>query len=71
MQKQKLPFGRMAGCHTLVEETERAAGIKNFGIYIRRLLTVDALFLNEDRHKHNIAVLLRMKIFIAVRFLIW
>ena len=42
----------------LVEEVERATGIKDFGIYVNRLLTIDALFLNEDRHTHNIAVLL-------------
>lgn len=32
-------------------------GMKNFGAYLGRLLTIDALFLNEDRHTHNIAVL--------------
>ena len=28
-----------------------------FGIYMSKMLTIDALFLNEDRHTHNIAVL--------------
>ena len=42
----------------LVEKTERITGIKNFGEYICKLMTVDALFLNEDRHMHNIAVLM-------------
>ena len=32
-------------------------GLKEFGSYLSRLLTIDALFLNEDRHMHNIAVL--------------
>ena len=32
-------------------------GLENFGVYLSRLLTIDALFLNEDRHMHNIAVL--------------
>lgn len=32
-------------------------GLKDFGVYLSKLLTVDALFLNEDRHMHNIAVL--------------
>ena len=42
----------------LVEQTERLTGLKDFGKYISKLLTIDALFLNEDRHTHNIAVLL-------------
>lgn len=42
----------------LVGQTIRMTGLKNFGAYMSRLLTIDALFLNEDRHTHNIAVLL-------------
>ncbi len=45
----------------LVDQTERITGIKNFGIYMNKLLTIDALFLNEDRHTHNIAVLMNGK----------
>ena len=30
-------------------------------MYMNKLLTVDALFLNEDRHTHNIAVLMNDK----------
>ncbi len=41
----------------LVEQVERTTGLKGFGIYMSKLLTVDALFLNKDRHTHNIAVL--------------
>ncbi len=41
----------------LVEQTERITGLTGFGQYLSKLLTVDALFLNEDRHTHNIAVL--------------
>lgn len=41
----------------LVEQTERITGLKKFGNYISKLITIDALFLNEDRHTHNIAVL--------------
>ena len=41
----------------LVEQVERTTGLKAFGTYMSKLLTVDALFLNEDRHTHNIAVL--------------
>lgn len=42
----------------LVDQTERICGLKDFGIYMSKLLTIDTLFLNEDRHMHNIAVLL-------------
>lgn len=42
----------------LVEQTIRITGLNAFGVYMSKLLTVDALFLNEDRHTHNIAVLL-------------
>lgn len=41
----------------LVEQTERMTGLRAFGAYMCRLLTLDAFFLNEDRHTHNIAVL--------------
>ena len=42
----------------LVTQTERLTGLRNFGAYMSKLLTLDALFLNEDRHTHNIAVLM-------------
>lgn len=42
----------------MVEQTIRITGLKAFGAYVSKLLTVDALFLNEDRHTHNIAVLI-------------
>lgn len=41
----------------LTEQVEQMTGLENFGVYLSRLLTIDALFLNEDRHMHNIAVL--------------
>ena len=41
----------------LVEQVERVTGLKDFGIYMNKVLTIDALFLNEDRHTHNLAVL--------------
>lgn len=41
-----------------VEQTVRITGLKDFGSYMSKLLTIDALFLNEDRHTHNIAVLM-------------
>lgn len=40
----------------LVNQVERVTGLTEFGAYMNKLLTVDALFLNEDRHTHNIAV---------------
>ncbi len=42
----------------IVSEVERLTGIDDFGIYMCKVLTVDALFLNEDRHTHNLAVLM-------------
>lgn len=43
----------------LVEQAKRLTGLQGFGAYMARLLTIDALFLNEDRHSHNISVLLK------------
>lgn len=42
----------------IVEQTIRMTGLKEFGSYMSKLLTIDAIFLNEDRHTHNIAVLM-------------
>lgn len=42
----------------LVSQVERYTGIKNFGEYLGKLLSIDAVFLNEDRHLHNIALLM-------------
>lgn len=42
---------------TLVQLVERATGLTGFGTYMAKILTVDTLFLNEDRHAHNLAVL--------------
>lgn len=44
--------------HFIVQQVERITGLVDFGKYMSKLLTVDALFLNEDRHTHNIAVLI-------------
>jgi len=43
----------------LVEQVTRMTGLVDFGRYLSKMLTVDALFLNEDRHLHNIAVLMK------------
>ncbi|MCR5349625.1 MAG: hypothetical protein K6E20_01390 [Acholeplasmatales bacterium] len=42
----------------LVEQVEKITKIKNFGKYMNKVLTIDGFFLNEDRHTHNIAVLI-------------
>lgn len=42
----------------MVEQTVRLTGLQDFGTYLSILLTIDAIFLNEDRHTHNIAVLM-------------
>ena len=42
----------------LVEQIQRITGLTHFGEYLDKLFTIDALFLNEDRHMHNIAVLM-------------
>lgn len=42
----------------IAKQTERITGLKNFGNYLSKLFAIDAFFLNEDRHTHNIAVLI-------------
>ena len=42
----------------MVDQIIRITGLTDFGKYVSRLITIDALFLNEDRHTHNIAVLI-------------
>ncbi len=42
----------------LINQVERVTGLTGLGAYMNKLLTIDALFLNEDRHTHNIAVLM-------------
>ena len=46
----------MAADH-MAECVENLTGISGFGIHLAKMLTVDTLFLNEDRHTHNIAVM--------------
>ena len=40
----------------LVDKVTSITGLSGFGTYIGKLLTIDAVFLNEDRHFHNIAL---------------
>lgn len=41
----------------VAERAEQYTGAAWFGQYLYRILMVDALFLNEDRHFHNLAVI--------------
>lgn len=41
----------------LVENVVELTGLKDFGAYLTALLEIDAMFLNEDRHTNNIAVI--------------
>lgn len=41
----------------MANQVERVTGLRNFGIYLNKLFTIDAVFLNEDRHTHNISVM--------------
>ena len=41
----------------LVSRVKECTELADFGTYLNRLLTIDALFLNKDRHMHNIAVI--------------
>ena len=38
----------------LIKTVTDLTGIQDFGTYLYKLLVIDALFLNEDRHFHNI-----------------
>lgn len=44
--------------HT-VRFVENVTGLRDFGVYLAKLLEIDAFFLNEDRHTNNIALLYR------------
>lgn len=41
----------------VVEKIEEITGLEKFGEYLKEVLTADALFFNEDRHFHNLAVI--------------
>ncbi len=45
----------------IVDNVENITHLKDFGKYMNKLLTIDNFFLNEDRHTHNIAVLMNDK----------
>lgn len=46
---------------SMVNQVIRITGIEDFGQYIQKMFAIDAFFLNEDRHTHNIAVLMNGK----------
>ncbi|MBQ7059034.1 MAG: hypothetical protein IJM83_07010 [Firmicutes bacterium] len=41
----------------IVSQMERAIGISGIGEYLTCLVEIDSVFLNEDRHMHNIAAI--------------
>ena len=45
----------------IVDNVEKITGLSDFGKYMNKLFTIDNFFLNEDRHTHNIAVLINDK----------
>lgn len=58
--KAMLAYSEMSDRIRFVVETiEAATGLRHFGEYLKKVLTIDALFLNEDRHFHNLAVIQR------------
>ena len=40
-----------------VDHVANYTGLKDFGVYLTKMLEMDAFFLNEDRHTNNIAVI--------------
>lgn len=45
----------------LCDQVKNMTGLEHFDKYLNKLMTIDALFLNEDRHMHNIAVMMNSK----------
>lgn len=43
----------------VVKQVRIITGLKDFGEYLNVLFSIDALFLNEDRHFHNIALIIK------------
>lgn len=48
-------------CKFICNQVYQITGLKDFAAYFNKLMTIDAFFLNEDRHLHNIAVLMNGK----------
>ncbi|MCR5113141.1 MAG: hypothetical protein K6A63_04325 [Acholeplasmatales bacterium] len=42
----------------IVTKIENITGLQDFGKYLNKILTIDMMFLNEDRHTHNLAVIM-------------
>lgn len=56
--KAVLEYGEISDrIRYVAEKTEQYTGADWFGRYLYRNLMVDALFLNEDRHFHNLALI--------------
>ena len=41
----------------VVDKVEQITGLYDFGLYLSKILILDKIFLNEDRHMNNIAVI--------------
>ncbi len=47
----------------LVNFVEETTGLTGFGAYVSKMLVIDELFLNDDRHTHNIALIMNKDCF--------
>lgn len=59
-ERQRSISGRV---RWIVDHTIELTGLENFGAYLTLLFEADMLFLNEDRHMNNIAVLRHGEVF--------
>lgn len=45
----------------LIRQVRNMTGLADFDKYLNKIMTIDAFFLNEDRHMHNMAVMMNSK----------
>lgn len=45
----------------LIGQVRNMTGLADFDKYLNKIMTIDAFFLNEDRHMHNMAVMMNSK----------
>lgn len=45
----------------LSDQVRAMTGLADYDKYLNKLMTIDAFFLNEDRHMHNVAVMMNSK----------
>lgn len=58
MVSKLLQYSNLEQESFVLYDTEQITGLRGFGVYMSKLLALDAFFLNADRHTHNIAVLM-------------